>query len=202
MSTVIEVSSDSEHWGTCVCDPDYEICDQYPYNIRKKGCERCLKLGIHKGTGYLQCNMNGKHHYHHRLVAEQFIPNDDPVHNIVIDHINHNRTDNHIENLRWCTPAQNSQNLSGSRNNITYTYVDDIDDDAFEITSYGNRTLKGYFYDENLDQFYVKIDALDRYRLLHVIHTKAGAVYVNAKDVEGNRFNLMMNKFKKDYGLD
>ena len=182
-------------WETCVVDSDYEICDQYPHNIRRKGSEKCLQLGVHKGTGYLQCNLNGKHQYHHRLVALQFVENDDPAHNIVVDHINHDRTDNHINNLRWCTPAQNSKNLKGSRNNIQYTYVDDIDDDCIEIRKYGNRVLEGYFYDPNLDLFYVK-DELGRYRILHVIHTKAGAVYVNAKDVEGNRLNIMVRKFK------
>jgi hypothetical protein len=43
--------------------------------------------------------------YVHRLVAETFIPN--PNNLPFIDHINANRLDNRVENLRWCTEKQN-----------------------------------------------------------------------------------------------
>lgn len=44
----------------------------------------------------------------HRLVAEVFIPNPDKL--PYIDHINTQTTDNRVENLRWVTPAGNSNN--------------------------------------------------------------------------------------------
>ena len=44
----------------------------------------------------------------HRVVAMAFLPN--PLNKPNIDHINTIRTDNRLENLRWCTQSENNRN--------------------------------------------------------------------------------------------
>ena len=47
-------------------------------------------------------------HYLHKIVAELFIPN--PENKPEIDHINGNKSDNRVENLRWVTHSENMNN--------------------------------------------------------------------------------------------
>ena len=58
------------------------------------------------GKGYLQVQFkNKKNYYVHRLVAMTFIPN--PEDKPYIDHIDGNKSNNSIDNLRWVTASEN-----------------------------------------------------------------------------------------------
>lgn len=64
-------------------------------------CGRYGRIGLRKNGERISYSL-------HRLVAEAFIPNDNNLPQI--DHINNNRKDNRVDNLRWVTAKQNLNN--------------------------------------------------------------------------------------------
>ena len=73
------------------------------------------KAGAVRRNGYVSVNIGGKMFYEHRLVWLIFFG---PIRDgLQIDHINHNRGDNRILNLRLCCPACNAKNLSMNSTN-------------------------------------------------------------------------------------
>ena len=188
----------------CV-DNEYEIGTTYPYVIRRK------RDGfIPKGNdvnGYIQVNLNGKMYYMHRLIALQFIENPDNLPQV--DHINHNRADNRIENLRFVSNRTNSMNRSSFKG-VVYDFIDDIPDDAIVVDFYDTRTEhrvfneKQYYYyqdDEGNDIFYSRITEDGLYRIMHINTKKNGTLVVNMKDINHKQVSVVIDRFKYQYGL-
>ena len=100
-------ATNREKWKSVNGYANYEIssCGR----VRNATTERMLKP---TDSGYQVINLtkNGKpkQHYVHRLVAEAFIAN--PEEKRCVDHIDGNRMNNHLENLRWATHTENSRN--------------------------------------------------------------------------------------------
>ena len=127
-------------WIDCVVDSDYEIYTEYPYQIRRKSNKRIIKESKqhkNKDNSYIVCMLNQKLYLKHRLIALQFIENDDPDNKSFIDHINHIRSDNRIENLRWVNNSENIKNRSYYKNNI-FEYTANIDEDSIVVDTYNN----------------------------------------------------------------
>ena len=82
--------------------------------------EKVLKTTINKKTGYVCLHLkddNGmsKNITIHRLVAKAFI--DNPENKKEVDHIDGNKTNNNINNLRWSTHSENNRNKPTQKNN-------------------------------------------------------------------------------------
>ena len=189
------------NWLELINHPDYEIYSEYPHDIRKKDTGRVVSKSINKSTGYWMINLNRKPYKLHRLIAKQFVPNPNPDEFNVVDHVNRDRTDYHINNLRWTTQSKNCKNKS-SHLGVVYRYVDEIAEDSIVVNRYGNRTLEHYYYDENLEQFYWNDIELNRYREIPVITRKDGSRYIQAIDTNGKRVQICLKKFKSMYNLE
>ena len=134
----------------------------------------------------------------HRIIAQQFIPN--PNNYKCVDHINRDRTDNHIENLRYVSYSENLLNKS-SNHNIKYEFLDygDEPDDLILVTDYGKHEFEDYYYSPSENRFY--FDNGVQYRILHVNYEKTGTAFVQAYSIEHKRVKICFNRFKKLYDL-
>ena len=179
-------------WIELKQDNDYEIYSEYPYNIRKKRTMRIISE-FKDSDRYYQCKLNGKTYNKHRLIAEQFIPNDDPEHKTQVDHINHIREDNHIENLRWCTASENVLNR-GFYGNQKFEYIDKLPGKAIKIKKYKGHVFNNLFYCGN--DFYIYNGI--QFRVINKLKKGKGeSYYVEVRTIEGKRVGIFYNTFKK-----
>ena len=184
-------------WITCKVDNDYEIFTEFPYQIRRKSNKRIIKEWVNN-NGYLHCSLNKKDCHKHVIIAKQFIPNDDPENKTIIDHIDRNKLNNNISNLRWCSVSDNSKNKV-SYNGYEYKYVDNIDDDCIIVDTYNHHKLENYYFDSNTDTFYFYNGI--KYRKLKINYRKNNYPYVNMRDINNKNINVLYSKFKKQYDL-
>jgi hypothetical protein len=110
-------------------DNEFEPLKSYEglYMINKKGeiwsCwyNKIMKPQIEDGYFGINLRKDSKKHKGriHRLLAIQYISNPDNFE--VIDHIDRNRQNNNLENLRWCSRQTNSNNIEKGKGCI---YID------------------------------------------------------------------------------
>ena len=85
--------------------------------------------------GYACCNLyDGKRytkHRLHRMMAESFLLNDNPLKKIQVNHLDGNKMNYNLNNLEWCTPSENIQHSFDILNRtsprkLTYEQVTEI----------------------------------------------------------------------------
>lgn len=87
-----------------------KMIEETNYSIQIDGTVTNEKTGkvikpCDNGIGYKYVKIKGRNHYVHRLVAFAFLPN--PQNLNEINHIDEDKSNNHIDNLEWCTHAYN-----------------------------------------------------------------------------------------------
>ena len=90
----------------------YPVCKKYP----EKGFTGFREINLSNAcSGYLWVNVGRIRNTVpvHRLVAEAFLPN--PLGLRDVDHIDGNKTNNRVENLRWVTHKENCNNPNSAK---------------------------------------------------------------------------------------
>ena len=111
-----------EIWKEIPDYPDYKISNIGNVMSKKYGDYRLLSPTQNK-YGYLRVglhqNNKTKQFSVHRLVAIAFIPN--PENLSTVDHVDRNKTNNDLSNLRWASYKTQNDNRSNSRTDILET---------------------------------------------------------------------------------
>lgn len=92
-----------DKWITVKDHPNYEVNNHG--EVRNKRNGRILKPQLNRDGGYQRVNLDGRHRYIHRLVADAFFAGEHD--GIDVNHIDGNRLNNDLTNLEWCTRKEN-----------------------------------------------------------------------------------------------
>ena len=113
--------------------------------ITKREMKSCVD-----NRGYLNvclCNEGKKKTFLlHRLLGKAFIDGEDETHN-TIDHIDRNRTNNSLDNLRWATKSEQSINQNPRPNNTGEKHIHLTGRNTYKVSIVRNRKIiiKKYF---------------------------------------------------------
>lgn len=131
----IKIQVDSEYRfvegteGNMVISAKGEVLKRYCKNCKTKERKDYYETVIPSPAagGYVQINIPVRNTTDlvHRLVAEAFIEN--PRGYREVDHLNRNKLDNRVENLRWCTHKENMVNTPKCTEKTYYRDITAVD---------------------------------------------------------------------------
>jgi hypothetical protein len=127
-----------EEWKPIEGYEDYQISNLGRVKSLKNNNELIMKqsktrLGYVRVWLYTNCCRKEKQL--HRLIASTFIPN--PDNKPEVDHINRQKDDNRIENLRWVSRSDNCINVI-ARNKLNQKNIYLTKDDTYNVQIYRN----------------------------------------------------------------
>lgn len=179
-----------------VCD-DYYIDDTtfqiVSFKQKKYEQGRILTPHIRK-DGYIDyiffVNGKCKRILLHHIIVKMFINPDYDSKKFDVDHKNHNKQDNSIENLSVVTRSENNRNRS-SMNEVKFNYVDNIGKSLIINTD------AGIYYSLEFDKFYMFLQHTNKYKELHVYlnHGKNPSIRYRYNN---KYYQFSINKFKRN----
>ena len=151
--------------------------------------------GSYTKYGYIQYNffVNGKCKYifYHVIIVKMFIKPNYDYKKEEIDHKNHNRQDNSIENLCVVSRSENCRNMSISGNGKEFNYVNDI---GKSLVINEDAVI---YYSLDLDKFYMYINQTNKYKELHIFLNNGKNPCISYR-YNNKQHKISINKFKKN----
>ena len=131
-------------------------------NVRNINTGKILKQSINT-SGYKSVNIisdvNGKFFLKrvHRLVAEMFILNQNNKKSV--DHIDNDKANNNVNNLRWVTPQENSSNRTSNINNSSGFKGVGFEQNKWRAQiTYNKKKLHLGYFDNKIDAIKARIN--------------------------------------------
>jgi hypothetical protein len=181
-----------QEWDDLIVAPDDYQINRRTHVIRNKHTGISPTINENRHTGYFQFTINSATHPLHRILALQYVHNPSPERFTVVDHIDRNKKNNDLSNLRWVEPAFNSKNCL-SHINQAYEWLDMLPEDLVQIQSYGKHHFDNLFYAQG--HFYIQVGL--QYRRLKV-KTRSR---LSVQNDQGENIAVYLSKLKRDYHL-
>ena len=178
------------NWEEVKNHPLYMISKEYPHVIKKR-TEMFPSKVTRNNSGYQTVSIDGQSYCLHRIIAEQWLPNPDNLKEV--NHKNHIRNDNRLENLEWISKSDNRKDrIKYQKQKVEF--IDELPDSAVELVQYGGFEYDRYWFDYEMQR--VVIHSRNRWRLMNI--SDAGVKSISLTDINGKQHTLSWSKFLKE----
>ena len=178
---------------------DYYIDDEtlQIYSFKQDYENGKLMKGHYDSNGYIyycfKVNGKTKNILYHKIIVKMFIKKDYDSKKEEIDHVNHDKNDNSIDNLCVVSKSENQRNRPSHKGKL-FNFVDNIGKSLVI-----NEEAKIY-YSLEFDKFYMYIEHTNQYKELHeYLHCGYPVINYkyNNKNYEINTIKFRNNLNKK-----
>jgi len=151
-------------------------------------------VGCNDGNGYqhVLLRQNGTHQTFtiHRLVMTYFGP-PQPEGKTDVDHIDRDKSNNRIENLRWVNSSENNRNKDKYKQQRN-EYIEELPDTAVELEEYNGFEFDKYWFDYESNKLIMRT----RSGKLKFVNVCRGRF--NLCDIDGTNHTVCWKKFHQE----